>query len=292
MKVKVILLTKSFHEDELRCWLNWHLNVIGFDHVNLYDNESPIDVQKICSEFDNRVTYNYVRAWPNQKSIYTRDIENDNDDYQWSITLDDDEYLYISDKYNGNIHSLIESIQNSHKNNMYYIMWLNMFSKEEIKSWEKPYIYTHTYYSYKACHALYSLWIQGNNFGKALIDLNYKYSYELGDRGHIPLCLNGPNQCTTINGITVPSANLVNEMIRSKDEENCAYGFNPDCFIAHYQYKNLSDWKLKCKLQRPGCLFSNIRNKSYIYNRVYNYSDSFKECNLLKDRMERFYDSE
>ena len=61
MKSKIILLTKSHHEGELRSWLHWHLNIICADNIQVLDNESTIDVKSICNEFDGRVSYKFIK---------------------------------------------------------------------------------------------------------------------------------------------------------------------------------------------------------------------------------------
>ncbi len=292
MKTRIVLLTRSHHEDELKTWLHWHLDVIGFSHAEVYDNESTIDVKSICESFGDRVTYMYIHGWPDQYKLYTYDLmKHSSDGYQWSIALDDDEYLYISDKYDGKIESLITCLNNTYNNNMYYVLWLNMFSRDPLHIWEKPSIYTHTYYSYEACHAIYNKWVQGNHFGKTLLNIDdYKYDYRKGSRGHIPLCLNNrmSNKCMTVNGDLVLHADLARELFNSEDEEHSAFGFNNDCFIAHYQFRSEADWKKKCNTQRPGSFLYSIRDKVNVYDYLYKHADSFKECTLLKDRLENF----
>ena len=159
-----------------------------------------------------------------------------------------------------------------------------MFSKDKILTWDKPYIITHTYYSYEACKNLYNVWLQGNGFGKSLINLKYKWDYRFNL--HIPKCLNGNTECITVNGDIVKRHNLSKILLESEDDEHCAYGLNPDCFIAHYQFKTFEDWKTKCMTRRATNPLISIRNKVNVYDELYKYANTFKECTLLKDMYE------
>lgn len=284
MKSEILLLTKSHHGEELRAWLHWHLNIICADCIKVFDNESSIDIKAVCSEFGNRVEYSFIKGWPYQQMVYNNALKS-NDGFKWCITLDDDEYLYIGDKYGNTLNNLISSLEAQfYSCRIFYIMWLNMFSKERIADWHQPYITTHTYYSYEACHNLYKIWLQGNGYGKSLINLDYKWDFTRGL--HIPICLGSRAECFTVNGDPVKQHNLNPIIFKSEDEEHSIYGFNPECFIAHYQFKTFEDWKIKCMTRRATDPFTSIHNKVNVYNELYKYTDTFKECTLLKDMYE------
>ena len=94
---EVLLLTRSYHSDELECWLEWYINILGVDHISLFDNESTIDVQGIISKYKDKVSYRSISGWPNQHKLYSDYIKES--EAQWVIPLDDDEFLYIGNKY-------------------------------------------------------------------------------------------------------------------------------------------------------------------------------------------------
>ena len=47
MIVEALLLTKHFNSDDLKFWIDWHLNKCKFDRLHIIDNESYIDIPEI-----------------------------------------------------------------------------------------------------------------------------------------------------------------------------------------------------------------------------------------------------
>lgn len=277
-----MLLTKSYYVDELECWLRWHLNILQFDHVVIFDNESTINVNKILNKFPkNKIEYHFIQGWPDQFTLYNNHTKASKS--QWIIPLDDDEYLYIGKEFNYSINEYISFLQKRYPSHMYYILWNNLMSKEPIQEKKELFINTHTYYSYKLLNRLYYYWPQDNGWGKCLINNNYKYNYfylKNGSTGHIPLCLNNHSQTLLVNGkfvhrehINYPSESL----------------FLQDCFIAHYQYKTKNDWILKCCSQRVNRKEESIVNKKKIYDMLYSKNYTMTECSLLKELWNRRY---
>ena len=113
---EVMLLTKSDYPEELDCWLHWYLNILGFDHIVIFDNESPIDIQSVISKFpQDKIEYRFIPGWPNQYKLYTDYLKESK--AQWVIPLDDDEFLYIGERYNYNIKDLIIAISSQYHRN-------------------------------------------------------------------------------------------------------------------------------------------------------------------------------
>lgn len=278
---EILLLTRSIHPEELYCWLIWHLNILHFDHVVLFDNESPIDVNSVISKFPKeKIEYYYIKGWPNQYKLYNEYLKSPK--AQWTIALDDDEYLYLSDLYNSNIHSFIESLTESYKDtNKFYILWTNMFSKEPIEEYSELFINTHTYYSYDACRLIKGVWPEDNGWGKTLINNNFSYIYTSEKNlGHIPTCVNGNDKNILVrNGAEINSAHLNTFIINN---------LYPHAFIAHYQYKNKKDWKLKCNTQIATHPTFTIKNKINVYSNLYDHKSLFQSCTLLKERLDDY----
>ena len=273
---EIMLLTKSDHPEELYCWLTWHLNILHFDHIVLFDNESNFDVLSVISQFPKeKIEYHLVKGWPDQYKLYNEYLKSPKS--LWTIALDDDEYFYISDKYNYNIQNFIESIYKQYQKNKYYILWTHLLSPDPIDDYYDLYINTHTAYSFDACRLIRSIWNEDNGWGKCLINNSYSYSYSMSwkSRGHIPTCLDGDN--TTI---------LVRNGREIEYEHIKTNGFNlyEDCFIAHYQYKNKKDWKIKCTRPLATHPTYSIKNKIKVYSIIYQNKSLFKPCTLLKDK--------
>lgn len=284
MSAEVLLFTKSDYENELRCWLDWHLNIIGFNHVMIFDNESNVDIKSIIADYpEGSIDYKYVsgNGKSQQYSLYTEYLKTTK--YEWSIALDDDEYLYISKDFNYSIHSLIDSIQTKfgNKYNKYYILWINMFSKEPISSHSDLYINTHTCYSYKVCNIIKNLWSEDNGYGKCLIHNLVQHFYSRQEvYTHIPKSISSNNE-------TILVYKDLSDVIKIKHhyQNNVTLNPNADCFIAHFQYKSLNDWYIKCSRAR---VYGNMFAKKSVYNILYKYKMLFKPLMLLKDRWDEF----
>jgi hypothetical protein len=270
---EVLLLTKSEYPDELECYIEWYLDILGFSHVVVFDNESSIDVPKIVSKYPKiKVEYFSIFGWPNQYKLYTEYLKNTK--AQWSIALDDDEFLYISDKYNNNIESYITNLDQKYKCNKYYIPWVNLFSANYLLDHRDLYFNTHTYYSYEALHCIANYWVQGNCFGKCLINNQYNYEYN-NFLKHIPKCLNGNNKTV----LTTTGQYIQNYLIRPDSNT-----VNSDCYIAHYQFKNKKDWIKKCNWVLADFPISLGRKYENVYDKLYQYTNFFRPLSVIQNK--------
>ena len=286
---EIMLLTKSIHADELTCWLEWHLNVIHVDHIVLWDNESAIDVKSIVSKFPkDKIDYRFIKGWPNQYNLYTEYVSMSQS--QWLLPLDDDEFLYLGDRYNHDMNTFISSITQRYNKNKFYILWTNLLSENKIQSKSDLYLNTHLCYSFDACRKISGTWYQDNGWGKCLINTDYTYSYKT-DRcraGHIPGCIDGDDTTILVNGIRT---NIVNPL--SIQSEHIFYrkdeiDINKDCFIAHYQYKTKDDWFIKCNRVSAASTYRILKNKVSVYDKIYEYQKEFKPCTFLKDMWDNY----
>ena len=280
---EVMLLTKQNYPDELRCWLNWYLNVIGFDHIAIFDNESPINVKDIISDYtSDKIDYNLIEGWSNQYKLYNDYIKSS--ESQYTIALDDDEFLYLGDRYKGNIKTFIESLSANYEcYNKFYILWVNMFSPEHKSYRDDLFINTHTCYSYEVCNRIAGSWPEDNGWGKCLINTgNFEYEYLYGRNAHAPKCLNGNDSLLLVYG------NEYSPIPYQHIRMNGQSLLNTDAFIAHYQFKSDKDWRLKCTRGRVDTTVNTILNKKHIYNEVQSHSKLFKDCTLVKDKWNEY----
>ena len=268
---EIVLLTRSYYPEELQCWIQWHLDILHFDHIVVFDNESPIDIPSIIRPYRDKIEYHYIQGWPNQHRIYTEYSKESQS--QWMIALDDDEYLYLSSMYNHSVQTFLEYFADKYKKNMIYPLWLNMLSKDKLVHRASLYINSHTFFSYRAYWNISRHYSNGNMLGKCFINTDYEYDYidSVTPCHHIPRCLNGDDEAVVPDGTFTKSDRVYRP------------GYIPDCFIAHYQFKTKEDWIRKCNNQLVSTDKSTLSNKEYLYDLLYSYNNLFRPCTLVKD---------
>lgn len=249
---EVVLLTKSYNLQDFKDWLHWHLDIIGFNHVHIFDNESSVDIKTVCDSYGDRVSYEKVVGWPNQYALYNRYINNESKAW-WVLTIDDDEFLYVSEKYNHNINDAMIEISEKRKSwNKLCIGWRNLFPKKYIEErTNKHLILNSTGYSHEACKH----WQYGDLAIKCFVKTICKYDWNI-TRGHNPY--NGGDSYT-----------LNEEKITTNLQTKPTTG-NEDLILFHYQFKSNNEWLWKCKNR------SSPTNKKFkkdfpdYYKRIYN----------------------
>lgn len=286
---EIVILTKSLYADELICWLEWHINIMGVDHIVIYDNESPIDILSIVSKFpQGKIEYHFIQGWPDQYTLYNSHLKET--ESQWVLPLDDDEFLYLSNKYE-NINTFISTLSQHYNRDMFYILWVSLLSGYKIQEHTDLFINTHTFYSFNACRKISGSWSRDSDWGKCLINTSHNYEYKSGSKttGHIPQCVDNPkitpvlvngNGTNIINPLSIQTGHLYYR----KDERV----LDTDCFIAHYHYRTKNDWIRKCKSWDVSSLHIDLHDKVYIYDKIYEYRSEFLPCVLLKDRWKSY----
>ena len=293
MKVEILLLTKCDYEDELRCWLDWHLNIIGFDHIMIFDNESRIDIPNIIKDYpENSIDYKLIKGWPNQYSLYTEYLKTTK--YDWSLPLDDDEFLYISDEFSSSIHTLISQLSPIYSKNFdkFYIMWVNMFSPTFLQTRTSLYINSHTNFSYTACSYLSHSWPEDSGWGKTLIDNSTQHFFS-NVYAHIPKSLYTKSDATILLLPKLETPNSLNSLPIIYHQHlklhNSLNEIISSVFIAHFQFKSQNDWITKCTRGRVDIKSNILLSKKHIYGKLYSFPQSlFKPCTLLKDKWNEY----
>lgn len=129
---EIILITCTNNINIFEQWLFWHKNIIGFEHIIVVDNNSIVDLKSVCDKYQN-VEYVYKPGSISQSDTYNYYVNNSK--AYWCLPIDDDEFVYISDKYNNNINNLIIKMHDEHKEFFKLsFMWAMMFSKDIIQS--------------------------------------------------------------------------------------------------------------------------------------------------------------
>ena len=84
----------------LKEWIDYHL-LIGFDHIQIWDNESKIPIKDTVSEYiDKRlVSVKEIKTYPkNQVDSQRRSLKETLRDYIWVALIDTDEFIVLLDE--------------------------------------------------------------------------------------------------------------------------------------------------------------------------------------------------
>lgn len=271
---EVVLLTKSYNLQDFKDWLHWHLDIIKFDHIHVFDNESLIDIKSICDSYDHRVSYEKIIGWPDQYALYNRYINNESKAW-WVLPIDDDEFLYVDKKYLHNINNFISQNEFINKNNIHKLCigWRNLFPQTFIESRTKPIIENAIAWSDEAC----KIWQSGNCPVKTLVWTGQQYDWVDRDgfhKTHNPFTVGKNEQSYTLNG----------EIILHSKQSYPTRGTEP-LILYHYQYKSNNEWVWKCKNRKSPGSKKFFKDYPHIYKNLYNVK------NKLDDRVLKLWNT-
>lgn len=92
---EIVLLTRSSYYYDIKEWIEYYIK-LGFDHITIYDNESPVDIESLIKQYNN-ISYSKIIGYPDQLGLELNHYNNSK--YKWVFFCDDDEFLWISPKY-------------------------------------------------------------------------------------------------------------------------------------------------------------------------------------------------
>ena len=256
---EVVLLTKSYNLQDFKDWLHWHMDIIGFQRCHVFDNESSVDIKSVCDGYGDRVTYELVKGWPNQYALYNRYINNESPAW-WVLPIDDDEFLYVSDKYKHNVNRFM--LDNAKKHPDWCkicVGWRNMFPEKFTEERTNPHMVLNaTGWSNEAS----AIWQNGNAPIKTFVNTIYQYEWADKDnqhRTHNPFVIGNDQPGYTVSGEPILSCKQAGD---TKGTE--------DIILYHYQFKCNSEWKMKCaKRGSPGAKWFK-KNFPEKYSELYN----------------------
>lgn len=128
-KSEAMCLTRYFTEQELRFWLDYHVN-IGFDHIHIFDNMSNYNCKEICKEYGDKVSYEFIEGNARHYKIFDDYVNSDRCKSEWIIPIDDDEYFELNKNICTNINECIDWYQNKFpREQMFAIRWKHLFPK-------------------------------------------------------------------------------------------------------------------------------------------------------------------
>lgn len=224
---EVILLTKSYNLQDFKDWLHWHLDVIGFDHCLVLDNESSVDIKSVCDSYGDKVSYKLITGWVNQYKLYNKYVNESK--AWWVLPIDDDEYLYM--KNFDNVTDMLLYYQEKWRDmDKLSVRWQNMFPSDPVAE--------RTTSLQEFCKNSNEKWADlfdgGNKPVKTFVKGTgfVKYCEETGET-HNPQLNN--KKSYLCNG--------------ERLKRNWYWGPNTDDDVKlyHYQYKSAKEWLWKCK---------------------------------------------
>ena len=255
---ELLLLTNSKNFDNLTFWVKYHLDVIKFDHIVIIYNNSNENFNKLKLKFEdnNKIDLYYVSGSVSQANLYNYYVKTSKS--KWVLPLDDDEYLYIPEKYNYNINELLNLNTTYYK---YSFNWLSCISKtvNNKTDEETPY-----YKLYNYCLPLNH---DENNTIKTIINTAICHNY-LENREPL-ICMNnilklsnnvlypGYNNMGSVhNPISHDGVNYQHSLSLSDNKSIIVARIIPEilkdiskdnCYIFHFKYRSYDEWKNKCK---------------------------------------------
>ena len=256
---EVVLLTKSYNLQDFKDWLHWHLDIVGFNHSHIFDNESSVDIKSVCDSYGDKVTYEHVKGWPNQYALYNRYINNESKAW-WVLPIDDDEFLYVSDKYHNNVNEMLMTVSSQHNDwNKICVGWRNLFPKEYTEERTNEHLILNaTGWSDQAS----MVWQAGNLPVKTFVKTTQKYEWtdRIGHSTHDPLIKGNYAPGKTLYGTEVKNSWQI------KPTPNDA-----DIILYHYQFKCYNDWYYKCSKRKSAATTTDWKNHPEVYKKLYNF---------------------
>lgn len=307
MKVAIIACCKM-EELYIIEWLDWHLDICGFNHIFLCDNNDynyKYELKHIVKKYidEGKVTiYDYNDVHPIQPYCYDEVYRKHGNEYDWFSIIDIDEF-YCLPKYNNNIHEYLSIIHDD----MYhiYIPW-QIYGDNELIEYDNKYIQERFknpvhlvadkygevivngyYYRYKPLFRgkQYfndeTIYIKDQHRGIYDIkDINKNIRYDsnfnkIGDRyGHL------------LTGINYNIKNAIISYNKSGENipQNVIDIFN-SCHLKHYITKTIDEW-VKYKIYRGDTLLKNDDNRyPYTIDKFFHYNNITNEkINFIKEK--------
>ena len=180
-------LTKFMNFDDMKEWIEWHLDSIGFDHIHIMNNDSKFDLESLCHMFKDKVSYEAIHGYPRQYAIYD-DYVNNKSNAQWVMPIDDDEYLELSADFSNIFDAISYYKEQIPDLEMLAVRWKHLFPIKFKTERTGPVLD----YCIREHLTLASTFHRMGDRGVKTIvhrsgKIHYQEGYEIFNRGHIPL---------------------------------------------------------------------------------------------------------
>lgn len=257
---EILCISNSKNIINLKELINWYTNILHVEHFILIDNNDTDRTQIFANT--RKLTYIHKPGVISQSDIYTEHI-NKFSYSEWVLPIDDDEYLYIPEKFN---HDLNEFLRYNLKTNFSYkysFPWHMMYHTEIIDKIDNDYSFIDTfrYSNYDLdsyfdgiylCKTIVNtaanhLYLNENGM---VYHLSYKEMNFLNQYGDLPLI---DIMGTVHNPISKLNNIFCHSYCYTSNKYSCGLYYNGDInlsnevFIAHYKYRTLNEFKDKCK---------------------------------------------
>jgi hypothetical protein len=197
MKVNLVLLTKTSNLEDLKEWLEWHLNVCKFSRIHVVDNDSIAGTRELCLSYEN-VTYEFVSGRVSQYTVYNRIAKQFQSEgsKDWIAFLDDDEYLKFDSTKYSSVQDVIKYYSSKITNlRLLAVRWKFKWPKDPFAVRNKPRMaYCTEEYTKKVMLEM-GMQIEINLF-KCLISLDGKIHFQSAEdvpcKGHVPIHSKAP----------------------------------------------------------------------------------------------------
>lgn len=285
---ELILITNSTNINDINVWLSWHINIVKFEHVILIENNNSSYLKQCTDKFNGIVDYYLIPGILSQSELYTKYVNNSN--AQWVLPIDDDEYLYISDKFDNNINTYIKYLNQKVNSYKYSFNWHMMFSKYPTYDRNEPIIKHNT----ELFIAPIDPMVECINLCKTIVNTDIPHLYVSDNNNHInieynvKICpetnyirMNKYDSTGTVhNPISIINNNLV---LTYNEETNQYYGglfnnymldINANAYLYHYKYRTKQEWETKCQKFKYVDLSTTHVNTNYkndIFEKVFNF---------------------
>lgn len=301
---EIILITNSNSLKNLFGFIQWYIDILKFEHIVLIDNY-PTNRASDFEDF-SKVSYEHKPGILSQSKIYTEYVNKSK--AKWVLPIDDDEFLYISEKFNHNINTFLKSMMNDHFSYKYSFEWHMMFSNTLYQNmpddlYLNKYIYTTFGLNTK---------IDNINLIKTIVNTDIKHLY---CNDNATPCLidaestkaekliikdkepDGYNVTGTVhNPLSKDSNNIIHESYNytaNKKIKGLYYvgplNINSDIFIAHYKYRSATEYQNKITNYKFPDILSKYVNSNYRISTIYDAYNSIKNNCAVQPELFNLY---
>ena len=299
---ELLLITNNININTINEWIDWHLDIIKVDHIVFIDNTEN-SIYKDILKNNRKINYISSPGILKQSEIYTTYVNMS--DSEWVFPIDDDEYIYVSDRFNNSLNNYIEYLTETNNMYKYSINWHMMFSENIIEGKNNSYINTCKYaylqsYLPDDCATMFKTIVNTkikhlyiNNDTNNIIDLDFK-EIDANDTWD-KYCEN-----VRLGSVHNPISKYDNKFVHTYNPEtnkniigffnNGQLDIKADCFIAHYKHNSFYNWKYKINNFKftdicPRSFFTN----NYRLNKYYEIYETIKNKVLLQDNLYLLY---
>ena len=254
MMVEAILVTKSRFTNDIKEWINWHLDRCGFDKIYIIDNDSECDVESITKEYGDKIEYTKINGFCRQLQVYDSVINNVST-ADWIMPIDDDEFLDLGPYKN--VKKFISHYSSIYPlESMFAIRWKHLFPKEFHSERLGSKVLDYCTEENEVIAELFKL---GDNGIKCIVKRDGKVHYY--EASECPIKCHVPSHTNC-------------EYARSLTGEICKYNVcyntsGEDVRLIHCRYKGYEEWKYK--IEHIPYVSDNVpktRYREYKFNKI------------------------